>query len=121
MQLKLWFYQQRCKPKMDCGWAQSGPIRHCVKLIQAGEKPTRTPASPDRADESVIQTVVVRLLPCLKSSRFLTQRFGYGGFVQLEMREDGKANMMKDGQLFRVVEPTCWSPEVRLRDMDRTG
>ena len=41
--------------------------------------------------------------------------------MQLEMRDDGKANMMKDGNLFRVVEPNCWSPEERLKDMDATG
>ena len=27
--------------------------------------------------------------------------------------------MMKDGKFFRTVEPNCWSPEERIKDMDR--
>ena len=29
--------------------------------------------------------------------------------------------MMKDGKFFRTVDPNCWSPEERIKDMDRDG
>eukprot|EP00118_Oscarella_pearsei_P025101 m.307512 g.307512 ORF g.307512 m.307512 type:complete len:363 (+) comp42378_c0_seq1:125-1213(+) len=51
----------------------------------------------------------------------LKERYGYGGWIQLHHECKGKSKMMKDGQLFRVVEDNCWSPESRLTEMDQTG
>ena len=31
------------------------------------------------------------------------------------------ADMMIDDKFFRKVQPNCWSPEERLKEMDETG
>lgn len=50
----------------------------------------------------------------------LKERYGYGGFIQLEHHGPGCARMMQDGKLFREIGADCWDPEVRLADCDRT-
>ena len=47
----------------------------------------------------------------------LRERYGYGGFIQLEI-EDGCGKMMKEGELFRMVDPNLWDPETRLEEAD---
>ncbi|XP_039268181.2 2-amino-3-carboxymuconate-6-semialdehyde decarboxylase-like [Styela clava] len=52
----------------------------------------------------------------------LKDRYGYGGFIQLQHTCDGKtAKMLKDDELFRVINANCWSAEERMKDMDATG
>ena len=51
----------------------------------------------------------------------LRDRYGYGGFVQLEHHGPGCARMTLDGKLFREVSANTWSPERRLEDCDRDG
>lgn len=48
----------------------------------------------------------------------LRERYGYGGFVQLEHHGPGCARMMQDGKHFRDVEPNCWDARVRLDECD---
>lgn len=47
----------------------------------------------------------------------LRERYGYGGFIQLDI-VDGCGKMMKEGELFREVEANLWDPETRTHDCD---
>ncbi len=51
----------------------------------------------------------------------LREKYGYGGFVQLEHTGCGCARMMQDGQRFRDIESNCWDPHVRLSECDLHG
>jgi aminocarboxymuconate-semialdehyde decarboxylase len=51
----------------------------------------------------------------------LRERYGCGGFVQMEHTGAGCARMMIDGKLFREVEENCWNPRRRLEDCERHG
>jgi len=51
----------------------------------------------------------------------LKERYGYGGFVQLEHHGPGCARMLMDGKNFREVQSNCWDPGVRIGDCDATG
>ncbi|MBX7225245.1 MAG: amidohydrolase [Chitinophagales bacterium] len=44
-------------------------------------------------------------------------KFGYGGFIQLEHHQPCCARMLRDdGKFFREIEENCWLPEARLQD-----
>lgn len=51
----------------------------------------------------------------------LKERYGYGGFIQLEHHGPGCARMLKDGEFFREVQANCWDPKVRMRECDAAG
>ena len=50
----------------------------------------------------------------------LSERYGYGGFVQLEHHGPGCARMMRDGEHFRDVAPNCWDANTRIAECDET-
>lgn len=47
------------------------------------------------------------------------QKYGYGGFVELDHHKHGCAKMMVDGKLFREIEANCWDPQLRLSDCEK--
>jgi aminocarboxymuconate-semialdehyde decarboxylase len=51
----------------------------------------------------------------------LRERYGYGGFVQLERHGPGCGRLTIDGQCFREVQDNCWDPRRRIEDCDRYG
>jgi aminocarboxymuconate-semialdehyde decarboxylase len=51
----------------------------------------------------------------------LRDRYGYGGFVQLEHHGPGCARMAIDGQSFREIESNCWDPKRRLEECGQYG
>src|SRR5213593_3073122 len=49
-------------------------------------------------------------------------RYGYGGFIQLEHHAPGCARMIHDdGRVFREIVHNCWDPVERLKDCDAHG
>jgi aminocarboxymuconate-semialdehyde decarboxylase len=51
----------------------------------------------------------------------LRERYGCGGFVQLEHHAPRCARMMIDGKTFREIQDNCWDPSRRLEECDRHG
>ena len=50
-----------------------------------------------------------------------SERFGYGGFIHLEVSRPGYANMMRDDQFFREIASNCWDAEERIEEYGRAG
>ena len=48
----------------------------------------------------------------------LREKYGYGGFIQLEHHKNCRANMVLDGKFFREIESNCWDPKVRMQDCE---
>jgi len=47
------------------------------------------------------------------------EKFGYGGFIQLEHHKPCCAKMLRDdGKFFREIEDNCWSAEKRTEECD---
>ena len=51
----------------------------------------------------------------------LKEKYGYGGFINLEHHKPGCARVMIDGEFFREVEQNLWDAEVRIKECDQHG
>ncbi|MEJ7847179.1 MAG: amidohydrolase family protein [Pyrinomonadaceae bacterium] len=50
------------------------------------------------------------------------EKFGYGGFIQLDHHRPCRARMIKDdGHFFREIEDNCWSAERRIEECGGFG
>ena len=49
----------------------------------------------------------------------LRERYGYGGFIQLEHHREGCARMVRDGEFFREVNANCFDADTRLKECDQ--
>ncbi|PKR80026.1 2-amino-3-carboxymuconate-6-semialdehyde decarboxylase [Brumimicrobium salinarum] len=43
-----------------------------------------------------------------------TKKFGYGDFIFLKERDDGKADMMQGGKYFRTIKENAWDETLRI-------
>ena len=49
-------------------------------------------------------------------------KYGYGGFIQLDHHKSCGARMLRDdGKFFREVDINCWDPATRLKECDQHG
>lgn len=46
----------------------------------------------------------------------LKEKYGYGGFINLDHHRPCCARMKMDGKFFREVQDNCWDPEVRIKE-----
>lgn len=51
----------------------------------------------------------------------LREKYGYGGWVQLDHYKPCCAKMMIDGKVFREIQSNCWNPTERLNDCNAHG
>ena len=50
------------------------------------------------------------------------EKYGYGGFIQLDHHRDCGARMIRDdGHFFREIESNCWDPRIRMQECDHHG
>jgi len=85
------------------GWDEAARPRPAAPLV----------ASPETFRVDLHTHILPETWPSLRD------RYGYGGFVELDHFAPCRARMVVDGRLFREIEDNCWDPARRLEDCDR--
>src|SRR5690554_8211519 len=49
------------------------------------------------------------------------KKFGYGDFIFLEERDDGKADMIQGGKYSRTAVEYCWEEDVRTKEYESSN
>ena len=51
----------------------------------------------------------------------LKEKYGYGGWIQLEHQKTGCAHMIKDDNFFREIKSNCWDPDSRISECNHSN
>ena len=51
----------------------------------------------------------------------LRDKYGYGGFVQLQHCAPGCGRLIKDGTIFREIQSNCWDAKTRMDECESSG
>ena len=85
--------------------------RHCGAVLDRRSKPQ---ANGKRAACS--RSTCTRTW-CRRTGPISQERYGYGGWVQIEHTGPGCARMVQEGKHFRNIERNCWDADEALRGL----
>ncbi|MEO8451902.1 MAG: amidohydrolase family protein [Gemmatimonadota bacterium] len=94
-----------------------GGVPHEPILGSGWETPPPDPGPPPTSSFKI--DLHTHILP--PSWPNLRERYGYGGFVELDHFAPCRARMVIDGSSFREIGDNCWDPARRLEECDREG
>jgi aminocarboxymuconate-semialdehyde decarboxylase len=93
-----------------------------VRDIDNTEAEVNSPIRPTENDNDRILTIDIHTHILPENIPNFKEKFGYGGFIQLDHVCSGCARMIRDdGHFFRQIESNCWNEDVRIQECDNTS